>query len=546
MPRRYNLRKRDRSVKWIEDDTLPGDPDYKEEDDSDYNPEDDQDMELEDEELDESFDDESTESGEQAVIIPKNAKVSVQVHIHSTIGTASGKPIALEVVNEDEEMDEESEDDEFIRYLKDKYVDPKNLKKLKKDIDAATPAMQLCPEEQSYFEELSVTKKRKLNTTMKMLSKLVTNNDVPYKFRVLELPISDAAKAAVIKKIDTVNAMSEDGNEVHKLRSWIEGFLRIPFGTQVPLPVKLADGYEPCAKFLHESRDTLDKAVYGMSSAKTQIMQILAQWIANPSSVGNTIALKGPPGTGKTSLARNGISEALRRPFQFISLGGATDAATFVGHSYTYEGSMCGRIVDSLIHSRCMNPVFYFDEVDKISTTPHGEEIVSLLIHLTDRSQNSQFHDRYFAGIDFDLSQCLFVFSFNDESKIHPVLKDRMHIITCPGYTATEKEHILSQYVLPQILERNNLKELEFTEDAKKYMIDEYSKEEEGVRNLIRTVDTIVTRINLLRIADEETAKSYKFYTKIALPIKLDVDMVKHILAESPIKRNESWRHIYV
>ncbi len=537
MPKRYNLRKKDRSVKWIEDDTLAGDPDYKEEDDADYNPEDEMDMA---DENDESFDDESMEDGEQAVIIPKNAKVTVQVHIH----TGAGK---LEVINDEDEADDEEEEIDFIKYLEEKYVKPKDRKKLAAEIEDSTPAMQLCEDEETYFSDLPVTKKRKLNAKMKALSKLVPNGNVPYKFRVLELPISDSAKAAVIKKIDTLNVMSEDGNEVHKLRNWIEGFLRVPFGLQVPLPVKLEDGVDVCGKFLHESQDTLDKAVYGMSSAKVQIMQILAQWISNPTSVGNTIALKGPPGTGKTSLARNGISAALKRPFQFISLGGATDASTFVGHSYTYEGSVWGRVADALMHSRCMNPVFYFDEVDKISSTPHGDEIVSLLIHMTDRSQNSQFHDRYFAGIDFDLSQCLFVFSFNDESKIHPVLKDRMQVITCPGYNPEEKDHILTKYIMPQILERNNLKELSFTPEAIKHLIEEYSKNEEGVRTLIRTVETIVTRINLLRIADEQTAKSYKFYTKITLPFAVNVETVKHILAEGePTKKYEPWMHMYV
>ena len=534
MPRKYNLRKKDRSVKWIEDDTIHGDPEYKEEDDEDYEP--DEDMDTSDD-TDSDMDDQSMQSGEQAVIIPKNARVSVQVHIHTSPNlTARDMP----------SIDEEEEGD-FIKYLEDKYVKPKDRKKLREEIDTATPAMQLCDNEETYFSELSIAKQKKLNTKMKALSKLVTNGDVPYKFRVLELPISDSAKAAVIKKIDMLNAMSDDGNEVHKLRNWIEGFLRIPFGIQVPLPVKLTDGVEPCGKFLHESQDILDKAVYGMQSAKVQIMQTLAQWISNPSSVGNTIALKGPPGTGKTSLARNGISSALKRPFQFISLGGAADASTFVGHSYTYEGSMWGRVADSLMHSRCMNPVFYFDEVDKISTTPHGEEIVSLLIHMTDRSQNSQFHDRFFAGLDFDLSQCLFVFSFNDESKIHPVLKDRMQVITCPGYTPEEKEHILSKYVLPQILERNNLKELSFSPEAIKYLIEQYSKDEEGVRTLIRAVETIVTRINLLRIADEETAKSYKFYSKIELPLTVSVDIAKHILTEGDkTKKYEPWMHMYV
>jgi ATP-dependent Lon protease len=193
-----------------------------------------------------------------------------------------------------------------------------------------------------------------------------------------------------------------------------------------------------------------------------------------------------------------------------------------------------------------MNPVLYFDEVDKISTTAHGDEIASMLIHLTDRSQNSQFHDRYFAGVDFDLSQCLFVFSFNDESKIHPVLKDRMQIITCSGYTWEEKASIVNQYIWPQILERIQLKDqLTMSEDAIKYLISEYSKEEEGVRTLIRTVETLVTRINLLRIAGEATAKKYVFYTPVKLPLTITPDICRHILQDTLRSGNESFRHMY-
>ena len=129
-----------------------------------------------------------------------------------------------------------------------------------------------------------------------------------------------------------------------------------------------------------------------------------------------------------------------------FSLGGASDIAHYTGHSYTYEGSMWGRIIDSIIQAKCMNPVLYFDELDKISGTPHGEEITSMLIHLTDRTQNSQYHDRYFAGVDFDLSKCMFVFSYNDDSKISPILKDRMTIIKCEGYKDPEKKIIVANF----------------------------------------------------------------------------------------------------
>lgn len=553
MPRRYNLRKRDTAVKWVEDETLKEEESETESEDEDYEPPSETEEESEEEELDETEEEDETESEAEeeeqqkiSIPIPRNGKVKIEIDNRPRSKYELSDD---EVDADDEEEESEEEDEGFIGYLMNKYV-PRNKirlgksKKEKEDPDEAP--LELNEEEQDYYDELPKSKKKKLNKQMKQIEALVSEGEVPRKFRILELPIPDSTKASVIKKLDMLTQMEEEGGDTHKLRNWVDGFMRIPFGQFVPLPVKMDDGAAPCAKFLSETRESLDNAVYGMQPAKTQIMQLLAQWIANPGSVGNVIALKGPMGVGKTSFARNGVANVLKRPFEFFSLGGATDSANFVGHSYTYEGSMWGRVVDSLISARCMNPVMYFDELDKVSETAQGQEIISMLIHLTDRSQNSQFHDRYFAGIDIDLSQCLFVFSFNDESKVHPILKDRMQVITCTGYSADDKFQIVEKYIWPQMLERTNFKDLKITQDAIKFLIREYSSEEEGVRTLIRALETLTTRINLLRIADEPTAKSYSFYTKIGPQCTIDTEMAKHILTDIGKTANESWRHIYV
>ena len=536
-PKRYNLRKRADPVVWVDDDTLKTKQEEDDSEDSDFQVE-----ESEEESEDEDEDEEESED-EEEFRIPKGAKVSVKLHIHTI---QKGGPSRIDI--EQEESDEEESEEEFIDHLMSKYVPQshRGRRQRREKDEVESPALSLNDEEEEYYEELSKSKKRKLNDQMKGLAKLVKDGEIPHKFRVLALPIADQLKAAVIRKIDILNEMDADGGEVHKLRTWVDGFLRIPFGEIVPLPVNFEKSKDDCSKFLSTTKETLDKAVYGMDAAKTQIMQIVAQWIANPSSVGNVIALKGPMGVGKTSFAKHGVAEVLKRPFEFFSLGGASDASNFVGHSYTYEGATWGRIADCIMTARCMNPVIYFDELDKVSTTAHGEEIVSMLIHLTDRTQNSQFHDRYFAGVDFDLSQCLFVFSFNDETKIHPILKDRMQVINCTGYTADDKKVIVQQYVWPQILDRIKMvNDLKISDEAIKYLISEYSNEEEGVRVLIRAVETLVTRINLLRIADEKTAKGYKFYMPIKLPMTISPDDAKHILVDTGKVFNESWRQLY-
>lgn len=525
MPRAYNLRIRGKQEKIAEEKAV--EVDETDSDDSDY------------ESPDTSISD-STSQGEQqidtaeqqhiTIPIPKTGRIKIEI---------DNRPRSNSMYSEEDDDQTEEGDDGFIGYLMNKYATGSNKK------DKKASSLKLNDEEQEYYDNAPKKKRTVLDGQMKQIEALVAEGDVPRKFRVLDMPIPDSAKASVIKRIDTLDRMDDDSGDTHKLRSWIDGFMQIPFGKKIPLPVKMDDGAVPCAKFLSESRASLDKAVYGMQPAKTQIMQVLAQWIANPSSVGNVIALKGPMGVGKTSFAKNGIAPVLHRPFEFFSLGGATDSANFVGHGYTYEGSTWGRIVDSLINSRCMNPVMYFDELDKISDTAQGQEVVSMLIHLTDRSQNSQFHDRYFAGIDIDLSKCLFVFSFNDESKIHPILKDRIQVITCTGYNADDKFQIIDKYIWPQMLERTNFNEMSIKPEAIKFLIKEYSSEEEGVRTLIRALETLTSRINLLRIADEETAKSYSFYIKINLPCCIDTEMARHILQDLNVPTNDSWKRLY-
>jgi ATP-dependent Lon protease len=468
----------------------------------------------------------------------------------------------IEIVDDDEDdsdyepsedEEEEVEDEEFIQYLLEKYVAkssgvfPAEKEKKKKGKKEKIP-IELTKIEEAYYNRQSNAKKKELVELMKRVSSHnLDEGDIPHKFRVLELPISDFVKSTVIKKITTLTEIQEQGGEGHKLRNWVDAFMRIPFGKTVPLPVTLKDGSPKCTEFMVRAKQTMDKHIYGMNAAKLQIMQIIAQWIVNPSSVGNVIALQGPMGVGKTSFARNAIAEVLQRPFEFFTLGGASDIANYIGHSYTYEGSMWGRIADALMHAKTMNPVMYFDELDKISTTPQGEEIVSMMIHMTDRSQNTQFHDRFFAGVDFDLSQCLFVFSFNDIDKVHPILRDRMTVIHCGGYNEKDKLVILRNYVLPEILERLSFskEDITLTESAAKYMITEFSSEEKGVRTLIRTIESMMTRINMLRVAKDDSMKEYKFYMDIEFPFVITEEVVKKLLCDFDKKEPASWTHLY-
>jgi ATP-dependent Lon protease len=403
--------------------------------------------------------------------------------------------------------------------------------------------------EKKYYQKLPLPQRKEMLDSMRRISNLMINEgEIPYKFKVLQMPVSDYTKSIVLKKLDALEEMAGDSGSSYKLRTWVDGFLRVPFGKSVPLPVSIDDGIEKCTSFMTDARKRMDTDIYGMNDAKTQIMQVLSQWISNPSAVGNAIVLCGSPGIGKTAFARNAIADVLRRPFSFFTLGGASDIANFNGHSYTYEGSTWGRIADSLMQAGVMNPVMYFDELDKISSTPHGEEIVSMLIHLTDRSQNTEFHDKYFAGIDFDMSQCLFVFSVNDIEKVHPILRDRMTVIHCGDYTVKDKLEILKRHILPTLTARVRLEVSDLIMDdvALTYIIEEYSKNEGGMRNIIRAVETMMTRINMLRLSNDKSMKDYPFYMDVQFPLTITPKTVRMLLkgTDKP-KTDQSYLAMY-
>ena len=353
----------------------------------------------------------------------------------------------------------------------------------------------------AFFKKLDIDKQKVVIGELREVNS-VSKLDKPYSMTIIESKIPVFLKNEALKKINSLKHMDQGSGEYYKVKNWVDTFMRIPFGVYSDLLINIDDGVDKCHEFMETSQKILNDAVYGLNDAKMQIMQILGQLISNPKSTGTAIAIHGPPGSGKTSLVKEGISKILKRPFAFIALGGATDSSFLEGHSYTYEGSVCGKIIQILIESKCMNPVIYFDELDKISDTPKGEEIIGILTHLTDTSQNTQFHDKYFSEVSFDLSKCLFIFSYNDETKVNPILKDRMYRIQTKGYDKKQKMCISNNYLLPKIREQVNFKndDIIITDEAINYIIDNNCDKEEGVRNLKRCLEIIHTKLNLYRL----------------------------------------------
>ena len=320
-------------------------------------------------------------------------------------------------------------------------------------------------------------------------------------FRILSMKLPNETRAMVLAKYNTLQAMDPGAGEYYKLRSWLEKVTALPIGLYRDVPVRIADGQETCGAFMEKARRALAEAIYGQEESKLQILQFIASKIANPDARGLSLLLAGPPGIGKTSLIKNGIAKALGWPFQFISLGGDSDASTYVGHQLVYEGSHCGKIVNSVIGAKSMSMILMFDELDKISFTAKGEEVQNLLVHLTDPVQNGEFEDKYLSGIPLDLSKVLFTFSANDLGKIDKVLMDRMVVIELKGYSAKEKIAIAENFLLPTALKDLNLDEkVGISKDVLEHVLTNYANEEAGVRELKRCIETITQKINMLRI----------------------------------------------
>ena len=384
-----------------------------------------------------------------------------------------------------------------------------------------------------YFKDhLSTDEQTAVLKELEHLNKL-TITDKPYRLALLQSDIPQVFKAIALKKITNLRYMEPGAGEYYKIKNWVDTFMQIPFGRYCNLPLTITDGIEKCHDFMENAKSTLDNAVYGLNDAKMQIMQMLGQWIANPSAMGTAIAINGPMGTGKTSLVKEGISKILNREFAFVPLGGATDSSYLEGHSYTYEGSTWGKVVDILIRSKSMNPVIYFDELDKISETPKGEEIIGILTHLTDTSQNSQFHDKYFAEIDFDLSKCLFIFSYNDPLKVNPILLDRMYKIKTMGYPIKDKIVIAKQYLIPRIRYEVNFKEgdIIIPDATLNYIIENYTEKEDGVRNLKRCIEIVYKKLNLYRLVKPGTTLFDKENTlAVEFPFTVTCDIINNLI----------------
>jgi ATP-dependent Lon protease len=384
-----------------------------------------------------------------------------------------------------------------------------------------------------YYDKLPKKKKKYIDRMEENIDK-VDFFQIPMRFRILESPIDIKLKQLAIQKIDELSMMFPGSGDYFKLKTWVENLCKLPIGKFKNLPVSKSDSIDKIAKFMESTKTKFDKLVYGHTEAKTQIIQLLAKLISNPTANGIVIGIHGPPGTGKTTILNN-LSECLDIPYGFISLAGITDQHVFRGFSMTYESSRWGKIADILMKTQVMNPILYFDELDKISTSHHGEEVANFLVHLSDFSQNFKFQDHYFADIDLDLSKCIILFSYNNEELINPVLKDRMITIKVNGYNINDKITLAKEHILPKIMTEFGFSEddLLFDDTIIEYLINKVD-EEEGARNMKRGLEEIVGSLNYKKLL----AKITKF------PLKITKDIIDELLITNKKKDEHMSKHM--
>jgi|UniRef100_A0A6C0CK67 ATP-dependent Lon protease len=518
------------------------DSEYDEEEDSDYldEDEDEEEDEDDDEDDDEDEDGESPKKNKEEDLEKQQETINeLRKTLQSILDKDAKNKIAIDGMKE---LDEKEKSLKKSQEKKLKGTKLKNVKKFKNLINKKS----LMNDYKYFKDKLSIEEQNKIINEVEELNKHSIVQK-PYRLTLLESDIPTNLKSIALNKISSLRYMDPANGEYYKIKTWVDTFMQIPFNNHKSLPITIDDGVEKCQTYMEKSKTMLDDAVYGLNDAKMQIMQLVGQWISNPKAVGTAVAIKGPMGTGKTTLVKEGISKILNREFAFIALGGATDSSFLEGHGYTYEGSTWGKIVDILVKTKSMNPVIYFDELDKISETPKGDEIAGILTHLTDTSQNSEFHDKYFSEIDFDLSKCLFIFSYNDESKVNPILLDRMYKIQTQGYEKKDKRVISKQYLLPKIREQVNFKEDEITipDETIDYIVETYTEKENGVRNLKRCLEIIYTKLNLYRLMKPDS-KLFENETtlKVEFPFTVTPETVRKLIKKD--EPNMSLAGLYI
>lgn len=353
---------------------------------------------------------------------------------------------------------------------------------------------------------------------------------------ILELPTSLENKKIIYAKYCELREKKEiHEDEYHKLKSWIRQAISLPFNKIIDLNIP-KDNF---TSYLLNVRQKLDNELYGMTKVKEKLILYIHHKLMNPESKGWSLALVGPPGVGKTSIALC-LSKCLGLPFEQMAMGGMTNSDMLRGHDYTYVGSKPGEIAKSLIRMKCKNGIVFMDEFEKIS---ENSDMLSCLLHITDFSQNSHFRDNFFSDITIDLSSIWFIYSMNSLPNDH-ALRDRIFHIDVQGYSLKDKMNIVCDYIIPKHLRNigKGQNEIVFDENTLRIFIMTHHNKDKGIRQLEKDIKDILHKIYFLAAHDNNIPCSFQLpnsHLPIIFPFTIDSVVVDKLLADKNISNKD-------
>lgn len=336
-------------------------------------------------------------------------------------------------------------------------------------------------EERTYIDKnLTRSEAKRLHGMLRVIKP----DKVPRRIRVLRSQLADSVKSDIFQQLGEHDSV--------KYAEWVERTLRLPIGVYTRPP-----GAHERIQFLQDARRKMDDEIVGHQDAKQEVLRLICSWL-HDGGAGFAIGLEGDAGVGKTTFVKRALAGALKRPVCFIGLGGASDASGLLGHSYTYEGAVPGRLSECVSQSGVMDPVIFFDELDKVSGTTKGDELYNTLIHLCDPVQNGHIRDRYLHGIDLDFSRAILVFSYNDATRINPVLLDRIKRIRVDAPSLTQRIDICTNHLIPRALSDFKLSDA-FAPDVVPFLL-ERSAGDPGMRGIEKDIAHLVASFALVKM----------------------------------------------
>lgn len=371
------------------------------------------------------------------------------------------------------------------------------------------------------YKQLQNVNQDELNKETAKLENVEFKSTINIKQQIINLNASHENKVAIMKRFKEIRPGS-GSEENNKLKKWVMSAINLPHNN-----IKKIKGVK---NFIKNVAIKLDKELYGMKRVKEQILIFLNNRLTNPDMKGCCLGLKGPPGVGKTTIARI-LAKVMDWPFEQISFGGVSNADFLKGHDFTYLGSRPGEIVRCLTRMGYKNGILFFDEFEKVSD---NKQILASLLHITDFQQNHEFVDNYLADLKIDLSNLWFIYSMNT-LPIDSALRDRLFIIELEGYNQEEKINIISRFSIPKILTNMGLKmkNIIIEEDVCKYLINTFDEGCKGIRNIENVLTELISKINfLVKNKNLKTLECITFSTQedMNYPVNVTIQLVNDLL----------------